>query len=783
MKRIWNIPCIMLCWICAGHGQDYNKDSVYNSTDIQAFMARVVGDSAYDPKLDFNADQKIDLTDALRYGQWINGLYHAPAYPPLFLTNPADTAAYQTYSRNVRDWGKKWAATDLTARFPFVPGQDPGYSADKVEFIDRLTTALKKADPTHASDTAYVAGYLRQLLTKGIAVYGGLTYQNYHAALDAIHNADLPLIFTTDALLHTLFLSYDNILMQLETNRFIEMIENVCITSLRYCDQVHGKTKDADDVRDYLATALRLLNPARTDITVSSQATLYLSAIHSEQFKEVDLFGRMKLVDFSQFKPRGHYTKSMPLQNYFKAMMWLSRADLAFEIGGKTATTRMKKDALILWDCVVNSGAYPQWLTMNATIEYMVGTSDGLSIKTMGNLVVDLGTTDIAKYIASFKEATFDSIVSSNRYGVQAILSEGIIFPTQGVDSLELSSICAFMPQRFILDSYTFSQLVFPMIVYRELPSSLDVAFVLGDNSALADYPEAMPTRMPGILGSQRTLYDQISPAGWQANAYTSWLNFQRTLNGIEANSAVSPAFRTAAWRAKMRNTQLMSWAQLRHNTILYAKQSYTGMIICQYPRAYVEPYPAFFAAVGQYAQKGAAFFEKQEPQVAAYFSTVAEISAKLQDIATLTAHGKSPTDAQVAWLQQTITSRSQSVGCGSIKVFDGWFFDLIYSIAEPGVSPTQSDYYTTIADVHTKPTDDMGPAKVLHCATGTINLMAIVVKLDTCTSVFVGPVGSFYDTVTVDPTTPKRMNDEEWYTRLQTKPDRPVWTKRYIFN
>jgi len=49
-------------------------------------------------------------------------------------------------------------------------------------------------------------------------------------------------------------------------------------------------------------------------------------------------------------------------------------------------------------------------------------------------------------------------------------------------------------------------------------------------------------------------------------------------------------------------NGQLGSWAELRHNTVLYVKESYTGMPVCEYPDAYVEPNPTFFARVVAFA-------------------------------------------------------------------------------------------------------------------------------------------------------------------------------------
>src|SRR5262249_30885220 len=52
---------------------------------------------------------------------------------------------------------------------------------------------------------------------------------------------------------------------------------------------------------------------------------------------------------------------------------------------------------------------------------------------------------------------------------------------------------------------------------------------------------------------------------------------------------------RPRAWAMKTLNTQLASWAQLRHDTILYAKQSYTGADGCIYPTGFVEPRVEFW--------------------------------------------------------------------------------------------------------------------------------------------------------------------------------------------
>jgi hypothetical protein len=391
-----------------------------------------------------------------------------------------------------------------------------------------------------------------------------------------------------------------------------------------------------------------------------------------------------------------------------------------------------------------------------------------------------LGDSAMPAWLSRFDEKRFDRIVAKGDFGMQTILS------TVSMDTVPSERIFGFMPQRFIMDSYTFSEVVnsggpgAPL-----MPSSLDVAFMLGDNSALADHPSPNPP----VLAAQRELYDKLSPAGYGESLYGMWLSFLRKLNGAEDNAKLAPVFRTAAWRKKMRNTQLYSWAHLRHNTILYAKQSYTSTLTCSHPHAYVEPYPEFFHAVGDYARKGAGLFRTRDPQVTAYFDRLAEICGHLEDAARAIASGSDPTDEQVAWLRNCVSSDHKTApggygGTYGYKVYDGWYFDLIYDAAQKGpVTETDGSEptYTTIADVHTKPSDDRDARNlVLHAATGYVNLMGAAIRLKDCTSLFVGPTGTFYDVVT-DSIPFKRLDDGQWEQMLIRKDPKvkpPVWTE-----
>jgi hypothetical protein len=88
---------------------------------------------------------------------------------------------------------------------------------------------------------------------------------------------------------------------------------------------------------------------------------------------------------------------------------------------------------------------------------------------------------------------------------------------------------------------------------------------------------------------------DEQTSAAWESTIYMSWLACLRELSTPTTDGKCPEAMRTRTWAMKTLNAQLASWTQLRHDTILYAKQSYTGVGQCVYPAGFVEPRVAFW--------------------------------------------------------------------------------------------------------------------------------------------------------------------------------------------
>lgn len=225
-----------------------------------------------------------------------------------------------------------------------------------------------------------------------------------------------------------------------------------------------------------------------------------------------------------------------------------------------------------------------------------------------------------------------------------------------------------------------------------------------------------------------------------------------------------------------MLNTQLGSWAELRHDALLYAKQSYTGIPSCEFPDAYVDPYPDMFAAIRKYAEQGgriAALVETTKPEFAGrvsyYFDNLRTAASVLEKIATAELAGQELTADQLAFINDAVRIARQSAGCTTVEVPSGWLAKLYFDPPESIV------FKPTIADVHTQPADEAGNpvGKVLHVGTGYPRMM--IATVDSCGGgprAYAGVVFAYHEQIT---TNFDRLTDDRWAANLTSTGTRPA--------
>jgi hypothetical protein len=630
-----------------------------------------------------------------------------------------------------------------------------------------------------------------------------------------VYNRDLPVFLSADALLHAWHRSYDTMLEELEEGYLAGSLDEILSGMAEAVDAAHkayGKGVLAESVTDadyFLAVARSLLggSPVRTRLDQGARVARTLAAVDGLRLERFDLFGRERKVDFSQFKVRGHYEHSEQLKRYFRAMMWCGRIDLRVAGDPRHAAPREMGAALVLDDLLKRSGKFEQWQQFDRMIQTFVGKTDSMTFAQLDGVLDKAGIKSPAdvKDLAALEKVQGD--VLAGKIGVQHIRSHAYASSPFGPDKVQLPRSFTLLGQKFVLDSWVTAKVVADDVMWdegkvqRRVPSCLDVAFAaLGNDQVVPELVARMQDRSgrefrDGLnyqhnLAAVRNIIDAQDKAVWEENLYQNWLACLRELSVPTTDGKYPEVMRTRAWAMKSVNTQLASWTQLRHDSILYVKQSYTAEAECYYPAGFVEPIPHFWARLQKTASLAADLIEKtpypdrvdartgtplkvMQARQASFFRTFAEYTARVKLLAEKELAQKEFTADEVKFLEDTVRVDR---GSGSVT-YNGWYTRLFYKGPEDC-----GRWDALVADVHTDvPAPILGdPGCVLTQGVGNVDLLLVAVDNGKDRMVYAGPVLSHYEFEMPGMT---RKADSEWRNEINAGrlPPRPAWTKSYL--
>lgn len=306
--------------------------------------------------------------------------------------------------------------------------------------------------------------------------------------------------------------------------------------------------------------------------------------------------------DYTQYTPRSHYNKNALGQAYFKAMMWYGRNGFALNSDSETLNAQQTLTALSLVNLLqTNNKNLTTWKSLKEAIDYLVGNADDLSVNdyvafAQGNLSLD----QVKKVLPQMQQLKKPQIMSS------LLIGEKVLDTTK--EELQNSTQAFYLfSQRFTPDAYIFTNLTQgeekPDAETQEslpsMPTALMVPTAFGNQFAQeqfnawvtknhADASRVIDKKMK-ILQNEFSSWDETK---WTSNNYVSWLYTLQALQKSQTTKTVS----NAAMQAKNLNTFLGSYTELKHDTVLYAKQSYSEMggggdcEIPAVPYGYVEP-------------------------------------------------------------------------------------------------------------------------------------------------------------------------------------------------
>jgi hypothetical protein len=663
--------------------------------------------------------------------------------------------------------------------------------------------AALKASPLALQDDE-----LSLLAKNGFVISDRRRFRAFADGWLAIYKADLPLYVSADALLHAVHRSYDSILRDLEGSVLIPRLAALLEGMRGHLAGTEGnalspRTRiDADLV---LGVARGLLDRSRPQPVAGGDAGEMEGWVNrilaANGVASMSLFGAPRDVDFSQFKPRGHYevTAEDPLEylierthrgglpGYFRTVMWLGRVDARIVVPRRGAALELRRRELEIacgLRALMGPSEMKAWQEIEATMNTFVGERDAMGPADVDRLYADLGIAGVAD-LATLPDSTVLRAVVDGDYGHQRILSD--LYPGDSKQPA-LPRSFSFTGQRYIVDSHVLSDLVYDRVdpppgkPKRLMPDPLDVAFTVFKNDdargLLAD--EIDRYGYGPNLQRARDAVEAHGDAFWKSSLYNLWLGAIRALSPGAA-PALPPVATSEAWGRRMLNAQLASWAELRHDTILYAKQSYTSGVACSFPDAYVDPYPGLYERLAVFADRGKSLLGALDTTGAGrgvsrandFFDHLGATARRLAHIADEQLRGDRPTPDDLDFINHALVEGPSFATCGGprLRNVKGWYIDLFYG-------GDALEFKPTIADVHTQPDDAQGNlvGHVLHLGTASPRLF--VVNVDGARS-FVGVVSDYSETTTSNF---QRLTDNEWRTTVAAQnPEDVPWMRDLV--
>ncbi len=599
----------------------------------------------------------------------------------------------------------------------------------------------------------------RQLLeAHGFVIYDGGIAQFHEAYSHVDQSGRQPLFVTVDAAYHYWHLAFSKILRDTEQTVLLPILE----------DFARSLSARADNEADRLAgigledEATKILGLGRLLEALLGIGDPPTGAIAEEVALITDhaMVAPSPLleieVDYSLFGPRGHYTSTPELGRYFRAMSVLGQYGFLVADAGQLRTGLLLADLIVsdehlrtMWADIYEPTAFLVGLADDFTPLEAVAAADALEPDWRGGTLDDEFLTRVARELVGTRAVAIDPERASMRV----------------------------MGARFVLDSFILDQLVFPNVtdgagVGRLRASVLDVAAAFGSEWAYGIQREAgIPVEYPDYdtqLTDLRALVSGREISQWAATVYDAWLYAIEPM--WSPHGLAYPDFmRTDAWAAKTHTTGFGSYAELKHDTLLYAKQAFAegeGPPVPAEPRHWVEPEPVVYdrlAAVALLVRDGFAARELLTADSADILDRLDEMYRRFADLARdeLAAEPIAPADNE--WIE-SIASR----------------FELLWLLAaaDDDASHAQTGGFATGPDEMSAVVADImsNPEEALQIGTGHIDLIYVLVPNDEGRfQVARGAVYSFYEFWVPRA---ERLTDEEWRQMLYDgrAPDRPAW-------
>lgn len=621
---------------------------------------------------------------------------------------------------------------------------------------------------------------LEKLQQNNFVITKGNNLQLFHAYEENDYR-QVPNFITTDLYLQAFHMYFSYILKSLEKQHIIPTLEMLCHSFNAACIKLAEQTEDESlkDMAEHAATFYAIPYYLLTNKTLtvpSKYETEYQEEIEHINKQEDNFSDFLSYKDayfpYSLFKPRGHYTREPQLQAYFKAMMWLQTACFCREQQEQLKRSIFQAAVLCTYKSIDQTPLIELYQHIYTPLTFLMGEADNLSIFDIARILEKNNAIHIEDAL------TAGQIEKVNQALIELAKHKNNIKPQIEITCRDKIN---FMPQRYLSDNEVTQKLVdVNPNSQRAYPKGLDVFATFGTGTAeslLIDFYKE-PNNWSEYSKELQQLKDKFKTSkSTQLSVYELWMKSLLTMQQTDKNN---PGFmQTPEWGYKNLNTALASWAELKHDAILYGEQPMAAECGGAGPPdpivvGYVEPNLPFWRKMENILQATRLILQQNDcmtddlkgktDQLNDYVTFLIQVTEK-------ELRGEKLTEPEY----RTLEYMGSSIEYFTLSVVDPDLHLDDWSLVQ---GPDKS--IAIVAGIYTRNIRGCNKNGILHIATGNANNIYVVVEIEGNLYLTRGATFSYYEFVQPLGT---RLTDEEWQKMLEEKkaPAVPEWMKSIL--
>ena len=617
----------------------------------------------------------------------------------------------------------------------------------------------------------------QKLAEEGFAIVPSNTSQLFHIYERNDYSA-FPNFVTTDLYLQLYHLYIDCMLRELEEYRLLPLMTeyskdmmDAMLAIIHNADMDDHETKRiAGRNLQFFRVAHHLFTGKPIDSSYTTEKAEFDKCLKAENNRSSMLMDYMGEVSFpySLFRARGHYTRSDGLKRYFHGMMWLQTATM-----GLNYETEVKQAVQMAFAMKLFKNIRKKYDKIDKLITMLMGQHDNLSLL---QVITEVDKTGMP----------MDELLNDDKEiaKLTKVLNEIGNKQTRIRPKFEKTSHNKInvMPQRYQPDAEVLQEMVDyeSKPTKRGVPKGIDVMAAMGVTAAEQILKEEK-TEWKQLLPTLDKMKKRMEEIDWSETTATQWMETLKVLTTGTDNQ--SPYFmQNPNWSKKDLNAALASWAELKHDAILYAKQPMGAEcgggenVPEPVVKGYVEPNVKFWKKASELLENTAKVLKDQDMMTEKIEGTTERLRDEVSFLLRVSEKeldGKVLTDEeydQISYIGATF----ENISLDLLRMPEQNLYNWVdIEGADRKVA--------LVADVYTANADNNKDKAILFEAVGDADEIYVVVEIGGYLYLTRGAVLSYREFI--QPIDQPRLTDEEWQKQLESNPRKgvPDWMKSII--